>query len=76
MTEPVRLPAGSKTGSARLDLDGRVVVVSGISGWVTGQVLIVDGGSSVRPSFLGIDNLPVFVHNEAMRARLTSGLDT
>ena len=32
-------------------------------GWITGQVLAVDGSSSARPSFLGEDNLPVFVRD-------------
>jgi 3-oxoacyl-[acyl-carrier protein] reductase len=58
------------------DVAGAVLFfLSGLSGWVTGQVLAVDGGSSVRPSFLGADNLPVFVHNQAMRARLVGGTD-
>ena len=53
------------------DVAGAVLfLLSGMSEWVTGQVLAVDGGSSVRPSFLGADNLPVFVHNEMMRSRL------
>jgi NAD(P)-dependent dehydrogenase (short-subunit alcohol dehydrogenase family) len=59
------------------DVAGAVLfLLSGMSEWVTGQVLAVDGGSSVRPSFLGADNLPVFVHNEAMRSRLLGRPDT
>jgi NAD(P)-dependent dehydrogenase (short-subunit alcohol dehydrogenase family) len=48
--------------------------LSDLSAWITGQVLAVDGGSSARPSFLGPDNLPVFVHDEGLRERLL-GLD-
>jgi 3-oxoacyl-[acyl-carrier protein] reductase len=45
-------------------------LLSDLSTWITGQVLAVDGGSSARPSFLGDDNIPVFVRDPTLRARL------
>ncbi len=47
--------------------------VSDLSDYVTGQVLCVDGGTSVRPTVNDRDELPVFVHNEELRARLRHG---
>jgi NAD(P)-dependent dehydrogenase (short-subunit alcohol dehydrogenase family) len=53
------------------DIAGAVLfLLSGLSGFVSGQVLAVDGGSSARPSYLDDDNLPVFVRDPELRARL------
>ena len=41
------------------------------AGYVTGQCLAVDGGTSVRPAVNDADELPVFVHNQELRDRLT-----
>ena len=45
-------------------------MISELAGYVTGQVLCVDGGTSVRPTVNDREELPVFVHNEELRARL------
>jgi NAD(P)-dependent dehydrogenase (short-subunit alcohol dehydrogenase family) len=45
---------------------------SNLAAFVTGQTIAVDGGASVKPSFVDDENLPVFVRDPAMRARITS----
>lgn len=52
------------------DVAGAVLfLLSSLSGYVTGQVLVVDGGSSAKPSYLDDENLPVFVRDPEVRAR-------
>lgn len=68
--EAAAVPLGRR-GSGD-DIAGAVLfLLSDLAGWITGQVLAVDGGSSARPSFLGEDNLPVFVRDDALRERLS-----
>jgi len=68
-SERVAIPLGRR--GLPDDIAGAVLfLLSGLSGFVSGQVLAVDGGSSARPSFLDDDNLPVFVRDPQLRARL------
>jgi NAD(P)-dependent dehydrogenase (short-subunit alcohol dehydrogenase family) len=42
-------------------------LTSDLASFVTGEVLVVDGGASVRPSYLDEDNLPAFVQDPRIR---------
>ena len=53
------------------ELAGAVVfLLSDLGGFVTGQTVVVDGGSTIRPSYLGPDDIPVFVEDGELRRRL------
>ena len=53
------------------DIAGAVLfLLSDLSRWITGQLLAVDGGASIRPGYLDASGLPVFVRDEALRRRL------
>jgi NAD(P)-dependent dehydrogenase (short-subunit alcohol dehydrogenase family) len=53
------------------DIAGAVLfLLSDLAAFVSGHVLVVDGASSVKPSYLDAANLPVFVHDDGLRDRL------
>lgn len=66
------IPLGRRGTSE--DIAGTALfLLSDLAAFVTGQVIAVDGGASIKPSYLGDDGLPVFVEDEALRARLLAG---
>ena len=53
------------------DIAGAVLfLLSDLSSWITGQLLPVDGGASIRPGYLDDSGLPVFVRDPELRRRL------
>jgi len=53
------------------DIAGAVLyLLSDLAGYVSGHVIVVDGGAQARAAYNDGDNLPVFVSDPALRARL------
>jgi len=45
-------------------------LLSDLASAVTGQTLVLDGGALAKPAFFDADNVPVFVTDPALRARM------
>jgi 3-oxoacyl-[acyl-carrier protein] reductase len=53
------------------DIAGAVLfLLSDLAAWITGQLIPVDGGASIRPGYLDEAGLPVFVRDPALRRQL------
>ncbi len=56
------------------DIAGAVLfLLSDLAAWITGQLIPVDGGASIRPGYLDETGLPVFVRDPALRRQLLGG---
>jgi NAD(P)-dependent dehydrogenase (short-subunit alcohol dehydrogenase family) len=56
------------------DIAGPVLfLLSDLAAYVSGQVISSDGAASVKPAYLDEFGVPVFVHDDALRRRLTEG---
>jgi NAD(P)-dependent dehydrogenase (short-subunit alcohol dehydrogenase family) len=56
------------------DIAGPVLfLLSDLAAYVSGQVIASDGAASVKPAYLDEYGVPVFVHDDALRRRLTGG---
>ncbi len=63
------LPLGRR-GEPRDVAGAALFLLSDLAGWITGQVLAVDGGASIKPSYLDDEGLAVFVQDDTIRARI------
>jgi NAD(P)-dependent dehydrogenase (short-subunit alcohol dehydrogenase family) len=45
-------------------------LLSDLSSYITGHTLVLDGGALAKPAFFDADNVPVFVTDAALRARM------
>lgn len=58
------------------DIAGAVLfLLSDLAAWITGQLIPVDGGASIRPGYLDEEGLPVFVRDPAIRRQIRGGKD-
>jgi NAD(P)-dependent dehydrogenase (short-subunit alcohol dehydrogenase family) len=48
-------------------------LLSDLSSYISGHTLVLDGGALAKPAFFDADNVPVFVTDAALRARMREG---
>ena len=68
------IPLGRR-GDASEIAGAALFLLSDLASYVTGQTLAVDGGATGKLSFIGADDVPVFMDDPEMRARLVPDSD-
>ena len=64
-----------RRGDASEIAGAALFLLSDLASYVTGQTLAVDGGATGKLSFIGADDVPVFMGDPEMRARLVPDSD-
>ncbi|MGH2670234.1 MAG: SDR family NAD(P)-dependent oxidoreductase, partial [bacterium] len=64
-----------RRGTAQELASAVLFAMSDLGSFMTGQEIVVDGGSLVRPSYLDGDDLPVVMRDPAIRTRLRASRD-
>jgi NAD(P)-dependent dehydrogenase (short-subunit alcohol dehydrogenase family) len=67
--ERAAIPLGRRVQPVEI-AGAALFLLSNLSSAVTGQTLILDGGALAKPAFLDADNVPVFVTDASLRARM------
>ncbi|MFF3567241.1 SDR family NAD(P)-dependent oxidoreductase [Nocardia jiangxiensis] len=66
-----RAIAMGRRGTPREQAGAILFLLSELSGYVTGQTLLVDGGLNLKWTHLGADNTSLFLKDESFRAAIT-----
>ena len=69
-----KLNASGKRASRR-GAGAVLYLLSDLAAWVTGQLIPVDGGASIRPGYLDEAGLPVFVRDPVVRKKILGQKD-
>jgi NAD(P)-dependent dehydrogenase (short-subunit alcohol dehydrogenase family) len=67
--EAAAIPLGRRVQPVEIAA-AALFLLSDLASAVTGQTLVLDGGALAKPAFFDADNVPVFVNDPALRARM------